>query len=64
MAAELNMYQAKSNEYKYEIERLTADLKEEKRQYYEIKRRDQLLREYEQERKKQQAEEEQEIELI
>jgi len=43
-AAELNMYQAQSNEYKYEIERLGGDLKERKREYYEIKRREQLLK--------------------
>lgn len=43
-AAELNMYQAQSNEYKYEIERLGGDLKEMKREYYEIKRREQLIK--------------------
>ena len=38
------MYQAQSNEYKYEIERLGGDLKEMKREYYEIKRREQLIK--------------------
>ena len=42
-AAELNMYQAQGNEYKYEIERGNGDLKEKKREYYEIKRREQLM---------------------
>ena len=35
MAAELNMYQAQVNEYKYEIERLTRELLDMKRKYYE-----------------------------
>lgn len=39
------MYQAQSNEYKYEIERLGGDVKEKKREYYEIKRREQLIKE-------------------
>lgn len=59
------MYQAQSNEYKYEIERLTADHKEKKREFYEIKRRDQLIREQEEKQRMQdQGEEEQEIQLI
>ena len=37
------MYQAQGNEYKYEIERGNGDLKEKKREYYEIKRREQLM---------------------
>jgi hypothetical protein len=51
-AAELNMYQAQSNEYKYEIERIGGDLKERKREYYEIKRREQLIKD---QRSKEQA---------
>ena len=35
MAAELNMYQAQVNEYKYEIERLTWELQDMKRRYFE-----------------------------
>eukprot|EP00937_MAST-01D_sp_MAST-1D-sp2_P001126 g1126.t1 len=42
MASELNMYQAQSNEYKYEIERLGRDLQDVKKRYYETKRRDQM----------------------
>jgi predicted RNase H-like nuclease (RuvC/YqgF family) len=42
MASELNMYQAQVSEYKYEIERLTRDLQEMKRRYYEQKRKEQM----------------------
>ena len=45
MASELNMHQAQVNEYKFEIERLTRELQDVKRKYYEQKRRDQLVRE-------------------
>merc|ERR1719163_244228 len=45
MASELNMYQAQVNEYKYEIERLTRELQDVKRKYYEQKRRDQMMQE-------------------
>lgn len=45
LAAELNMYQAQSNEYKYEIERLGGEKKEKKRQFYEFKRKQQLMHE-------------------
>ena len=34
MAAELNMYQAQVNEYKYEIERLTRELQDMKTKVY------------------------------
>ena len=34
IAAELNMYQAQTNEYKYEIERLTRELQDMKNWYY------------------------------
>ena len=37
MASELNMYQAQTAEYKYEIERLTRDAQDLKRKYYEAK---------------------------
>merc|ERR1712091_446804 len=45
MAAELNMYQAQVNEYKYGIERLTRELQDMKRKYFEKKRREQMTRE-------------------
>ena len=45
MASELNMYQAQVNEYKYEIERLTRELQDVKRKYYEQRRRETLARE-------------------
>lgn len=38
MASELNMYQAQSNEYKYEIERLMQEVQDVKRKYYAQKR--------------------------
>merc|ERR1712070_274266 len=45
MASELNMYQAQVNESKFEIERLTRELQDVKRKYYEQKRRETLERE-------------------
>ena len=47
MASELNMYQAQINEYKFEMERLTRELQDMKRCYYEQKRRETLHRELE-----------------
>jgi len=44
MAAELNMYHAQLNDYKDEIERLTKELQDTKRRYFEQKHREQLLR--------------------
>ena len=44
MAAELNMYQAQTTEYKIEIERLTTELDQTKTKYYESKRRESLSR--------------------
>ena len=44
MASELNMYQAQVNEYKYEIERLSRELTEVKKRYFDHKRREQLDR--------------------
>jgi len=49
MASEMNMYAAQVNEYKYEIERLTRELQDVKRRYYEQKRKEQLVREMEDE---------------
>ena len=45
MASELNMHQAQVNEYKFEIERLTRNLTDVKRRYYEQKRKQQIQRE-------------------
>jgi len=42
MASELNMYQAQAHEFKYEVERVSRELQDTKRKYYEQKRRDQL----------------------
>merc|ERR1711865_121810 len=41
MASELNMYQVQVNEYKFEIERLTRELQDVKKKYFEQKRREQ-----------------------
>jgi chromosome segregation ATPase len=41
MAAELNMYQAQVNEYKFEIERLTRELQDVKKKYFEQKKKEQ-----------------------
>lgn len=45
MAAELNMYQAQVNEYKYEIERLNRELRDTKKKYYTQRRREQIAKE-------------------
>lgn len=45
MASELNMYQAQVAEYKYEIERLSRDLADLKKKYFETKKREQLEKE-------------------
>merc|ERR1719356_1819473 len=44
MAAELNMYHAQLNDYKDEIERLTKELQDTKRRYFEHKHREQLVK--------------------
>eukprot|EP00928_Gymnodinium_smaydae_P071063 TRINITY_DN54745_c0_g1_i1.p1 TRINITY_DN54745_c0_g1~~TRINITY_DN54745_c0_g1_i1.p1 ORF type:complete len:860 (+),score=226.98 TRINITY_DN54745_c0_g1_i1:170-2749(+) len=44
MAAELNMYHAQLNDYKDEIERLTRELQDTKRRYFEHRHREQLMR--------------------
>eukprot|EP00429_Kryptoperidinium_foliaceum_P068096 CAMPEP_0176067884 /NCGR_PEP_ID=MMETSP0120_2-20121206/33885_1 /TAXON_ID=160619 /ORGANISM="Kryptoperidinium foliaceum, Strain CCMP 1326" /LENGTH=844 /DNA_ID=CAMNT_0017401503 /DNA_START=53 /DNA_END=2583 /DNA_ORIENTATION=+ len=44
MAAELNMYHAQLNDYKDEIERLTKELQDTKRRYFEQKHREQLMK--------------------
>jgi len=55
MAAELNMYQAQVNEYKYENERLVREMNETKRKYFESKKREQVVREHIQNEKEQKA---------
>ena len=45
MASELNMYQAQVNEYKYEIERLSRELRDTKKKYYSQRRKEQLAKE-------------------
>ena len=42
MAAELNMYQAQTNEYKYEIGRLTKELNSTKAKYFTQKRKEHI----------------------
>merc|ERR1719194_290725 len=44
MAAELNMYHAQLSDYKDEIERLSKELQDTKRRYFEQRHREQLLR--------------------
>jgi chromosome segregation ATPase len=44
VASELNLYRSKSDDAQMEIERLTRELNELKRKYYETKRREQLER--------------------
>merc|ERR1712060_627755 len=41
MAAELNMFHAQLNDYKDEIERLTKELQDTKRRYFEQRHREQ-----------------------
>ena len=38
MISELNMYQAQSHEYKYEMERLTREVQDLKRKYFQQKK--------------------------
>merc|ERR1712070_711064 len=44
MASELNMYHAQLNDYKDEIERLTKELQDTKRRYFEQRHREQLMK--------------------
>jgi len=44
MAAELNMYHAQLSDFKDEIERLTKELQDTKRRYFEQKHREQLMK--------------------
>jgi len=46
MAAELNMYQAQVNEFKYENDRLVREVNEVKRKYFESKKKEQAVRDY------------------
>ncbi|XP_077972607.1 cilia- and flagella-associated protein 58-like [Styela clava] len=45
LASELNMYEAQSSEYKYEIERLARELQEIKKKYFIQKKKEQQLKE-------------------
>lgn len=45
MAGEINMYQAKTNQYKYDIERIVKEIQEIRRKYNEQKKREQLNQE-------------------
>eukprot|EP00038_Savillea_parva_P020791 m.32496 g.32496 ORF g.32496 m.32496 type:complete len:873 (+) comp4895_c0_seq1:37-2655(+) len=45
MASELNMFQAESTEYKYEIERLARELQDTKKRYFDTKRKELAVRE-------------------
>jgi len=47
MAAELNMFQAQVNEHRYELERVTRELQDVKRKYFEQRRKDQVTKEQE-----------------
>ncbi len=47
MASELNMYQAQVNEYKFEQEKLSRELTEMKRKYYQQRKKEKLLEELE-----------------
>jgi len=47
MAAELNMFQAQVNEHRYELERVTRELQDVKRKYFEQRRKDQVVKEQE-----------------
>lgn len=44
LASELNMYEAQSSEYKYEIERLARELQEIKKKYFIQKKKEQQQR--------------------
>lgn len=45
MASELNMYQAQAHEGRHEVERVSRELQDVKKKYYEQKRREQLAAE-------------------
>ena len=65
LAAELNMYQAQSNEYKEEIEKLMSDVDQMKKALYDIRRREQLMVEQERkERRDQEVRTEENIHMI
>ena len=44
LAAQINMYQAKSNENKYKIETTSKEIQEIKRQYNEQRKREQIAK--------------------
>jgi uncharacterized protein YlxW (UPF0749 family) len=47
LAGEINMYQAKTNQYKYDIERTQKEIQEIRRKYHEQKKREQVNQENE-----------------
>ena len=47
LAAQINMYQAKTNENKYKIETVSKEINEVRRQYNEQKKREQIAKENE-----------------
>lgn len=47
LAGEINMYQAKTNQYKYDIERTQKEIQEIRRKYHEQKKREQVSQENE-----------------
>ena len=47
MEEELGLYQTQSAQYKHEIERLSRELQEVKKNYFTIKKKEQLVREQE-----------------
>ena len=47
MEEELELYQTQSSQYKHEIERLSRELQEVKKNYFSIKKKEQLVREQE-----------------
>lgn len=50
LVAELNMAESNSNEYKYDLERMTRELREVKSKFYALKRKDQKSRDNERRR--------------
>jgi len=47
LASELNMFESQSTEYKYEIERLATELQETKKNWFQMKKKDQQRKEKE-----------------
>merc|ERR1712164_132692 len=47
LASELNMFESQSTEYKYEIERLATELQDTKKNWFQMKKKDQMRQEKE-----------------